>query len=161
MTRQAPNIERKVIKSRHWRGKPEPLPAPSPGNFKLHQKNCVTCRRMEDGKTKYRSAKTGREYKITRHYTCESTHILYLAHCGLCDMDYIGQSTRSMRARHLGHRGEVRSGADGLGRHFLEHGNGSDLKLDHIFEDKVMKHFNMTIIASVKPGNPWTGRFRG
>ena len=51
VTRQAPNIERKVIKSRHWRGKTEPLPAPSPGNFRLHQRNCVTCRRIEDGKT--------------------------------------------------------------------------------------------------------------
>ena len=68
---------------------------------------------MEDGKTKFRSSNTGREYKITRHYTCESTNIVYLAKCCLCSVDYIGQSTRSMRARHLGHRGEIRSGADG------------------------------------------------
>ena len=75
VTRQAENIQKKVIKSRHWRGRSEPFPAPSPGNFKLHQRNCVTCRRIEDAKTKYRSSKTGREYNITRHYTCESTHI--------------------------------------------------------------------------------------
>ena len=40
---------------------------------------------------------------------------MYLAHCTLCRVDYIGQSTRSMRLRHLGHRSEIRSGADGLG----------------------------------------------
>ena len=65
---------------------------------------------MEDGKTKYKSAKTRREYKIT----CESTHILYLAHCRLCNIDYIGKIIRSMRARYLGHRSEIRSGADGF-----------------------------------------------
>ena len=103
--------------------------------------------------------KTKREYKIKRHYTCESTHIVYLAHCTLCRIDYIGQSTRSMRARHLGHRSEIRSGADGLGRHFLDnHGQGLNLKSEEIFEQNVMKYFELTIIASVEPGHPWTNR---
>ena len=101
-----------LIESRHWKNKAENgPPPPPPGNFKLHQKNCVTCRRLEDGKVKYKSAKIGREYKITRHYTCESTHIVYLANCSLCGVDYIGQSIRSMRARHLGHS-EIWSGAE-------------------------------------------------
>ena len=158
VTRQAPNIEKKVIRSRHWKNKAENgPPPPPPGNFKLHQKNCVTCRRLEDGKVKYKSAKTGREYKITRHYTCESTHIVYLANCSLCGVDYIGQSIRSMRARHLGHRSEIRSGADGLGRHFLDkHGQGIDLKIENSFEEQIMKYFILTIIASVEPGKPWT-----
>jgi hypothetical protein len=158
VTRQAPNIAKKTIRSRHWKTKsndgPPPLP---PGNYKLHNKNCVTCRRMEDGKVKYKSAKTGREYKISRHYTCENTHIVYLAKCLLCSVDYIGQSTRTMRARHLGHRAEIRSGADGLGKHFLEqHGQGFNLKNDELFEEKVMKHFSLTVIASVEPGKPWS-----
>ena len=38
----------------------------------------------------------GHEYKITRHYTCESTNIVYLAKCCLCSVDYIDQSTRSI-----------------------------------------------------------------
>ena len=49
VTRQAPNIAKKTIRSRHWKTKsndgPPPLP---PGNYKLHYKNCVTCRRMEE-----------------------------------------------------------------------------------------------------------------
>ena len=71
-------------------------------------------------------------------------------------MDYVGQSTRSMRARHLGHRGEIRSGADGLGRHFLAHGQGFDLKSDEVFEEKVMKYFHLTSIVSVEANKPWT-----
>ena len=62
-----------------------------------------------------------------------------------------------MRARHLGHRSEIRSGADGLGRHFPEqHGQGLNLKNSDIFEENVMRYFSLTIVASVEPGKPWT-----
>ena len=63
--------------------------------------------------------------KIKRHYTCENhTHIVNLVKCLLCDIKYVGQSTRTMRQRHLGHRSEIRQGSDGLGVHFRNHGMG-------------------------------------
>ena len=68
--RQAPNIAKQVIKSRHWEldkeqnNSPNLPPPPPPGNYMLHNKNCVTCLRMEDGKSEYQSAKTGRIYRI-------------------------------------------------------------------------------------------------
>ena len=71
-------------------------------------------------------------------------------------MDYIGQTTQTMRRRHLGHRSEIRSGADGLGKHFLSHGQNLNLKNERIFEENVMKYFELTIIASVEPGQPWS-----
>ena len=71
-------------------------------------------------------------------------------------MDYIGQTTQSMRKRHLVHRAEIRSGADGLGKHFLSHNQNSNLKDNKILEDKMMNHFQLTIIASMEPGKPWT-----
>ena len=62
-----------------------------------------------------------------------------------------------MRARHLGHRSEIRTGADGLGRHFLEqHGQGLNLKSSDIFEENVMRYFSLIVIASVELGKPWT-----
>ena len=108
---------------------------------------------MADGKTQFKSSNTGREYKITRHYTCESSCIIYIAQCNLCNQDYMGQSTRTMRARHLGHRSKIRSGAYGLNRNCLEkHGQGFNLKDEKLFEENVMKHFILSIIASVEPG---------
>ena len=159
VTRQGKNIAKKVIRSRHWKSEnAQPsIPYLPPGNFKLHNKNCVTCTRMEDGKKAFTSSRTNREYKITRHYTCESSHLVYLVKCDLCKMDYVGQTTQTMRKRHLGHRGEIRSGADGLGRHFLDkHGQGLNLKDDGTFEQEIMQHFKLTIIASVQPNMPWT-----
>ena len=111
---------------------------------------------MTNGKTEFQSSKTKRKYKITRHYTCESTHLVYLARCRLCNVDYIGQTTQSMRQRHLGHRAEIRSGADGLGKHFLSHGQNLNLKKEEIFEENIMQYFDLTVIASVEPNQPWT-----
>ena len=57
----------------------------------------------------------------------------------------------------MGHRGEIRSGADGLGKHFLEkHGQGFKLKNEEQFEENVMKPFSLTIIANVEQGKPWS-----
>ena len=61
-----------------------------------------------------------------------------------------------MRKRHLGHRGEIRAGADGLGRHFKEHGVGLDLRNEDVFENNIMKHFELTVIGSVEPGKPYS-----
>ena len=36
------------------------------------------------------------------------------------------------------------------------HGQGLNLKNEDIFEQNVMQHFTLTIIASVEPGKPWT-----
>ena len=163
VTRQGENIGQIVIQSRHWKfSRPQNTnrpPPPPPGNFKLHSKNWFTCLRMENEKIKFTNSRTERSYKITRHYTCESSHVIYLAQCSLCNVDYVGQTTQTMRKRHLGHRADIRAGADGLGEHFLsKHGVGKDLKNENVFENEVMKHFNLTIIASVEPGQPWTLR---
>ena len=68
----------------------------------------------------------------------------------------MGQTTQTMRKRHLGHRGEIRAGADGLGRHFKEHGVGLDLKNEDVFENRIMKHFELIVIGSVEPGKPYS-----
>ena len=151
VTRQGQNISSKVIKSRHWKYDKDTnnnatQPQPPQGNFKKHSKNCVTCKRMTDGKTEFQSSRTKRKYKITRHYTCESTHLVYLARCRLCNVDYIGQTTQSMRQRHLGHRAEIRSGADGLGKHFLSHGQNLNLKKEEVFEGNIMQYFDLVKI---------------
>ena len=43
------------------------------------------------------------------------------------------------------------------GKHFLEkHGQGFNLKNEEQFEENVMKHYSLIIIASVEPGKPWS-----
>ena len=83
---------------------------------------------MEDMTDKVRSCKTGREYSIRRHYDCQSSWLIYSVICTDCQVQYVGQTIQTMALRHYGHRSEVRSGANGLGRHFRDsHGVGLDL----------------------------------
>ena len=103
------------------------LHSPKPGNFVKHARKCRTCLRISNGKNNFQSSK-----KNSRHFTCESTHLIYLVRYDLCSMDNLGQTTQSMRKRHLGHRGEILSGADGLRKHLLSHGQNSNLKDDKI-----------------------------
>jgi hypothetical protein len=43
----------------------------------------------------------------------------------------------------------ARAGADGLGRHFEEHSVGLDLRNEEVFENQIMKHFELPEIESV------------
>ena len=56
-----------------------------------------------------------------------------------------------MAARHYGHRREVKTGAYGLGKHFLEvHGLGLDISKR---EDQAtcLENFSLQVMGSVKP----------
>ena len=86
-----------------------------PGNFQYHNRNrCVTCARRGDNVQEYKSKKTGRTYKIRRHYTCQSDFVSYLVDCHPCPAQYVGQTTKSMSYRHQRHRAEIKSAADGI-----------------------------------------------
>ena len=101
---------------------------------------------MTDGRTEYVSSKTGRTYKISRHYTCQTRYLTYLVTCLFCESkpQYVGQSTKSMAKRHLGHRSEINRGEVGLGEHFHKHMAENNWDID-----QVSNYLDLTIIASV------------
>ena len=105
----------------------------------------------EDGKTKFKSSKTGREYSISRHYTCQNKYIVYLITCLLCEKrpQYVGQSIRTMAKRHYGHRTEIKKGEFGMGEHFLKHMSDNNWNVDQVSE-----YLRVTIIASVDERSP-------
>ena len=55
-----------------------------------------------------------------------------------------------MREKHYGHRSE-----EGLGAHFFQHAQELNVDL-HTHLDDIMKHFSLTVIASVEPNMPWS-----
>ena len=156
VTRQNKNISRRIIRTRLGKKEESDQNNNQPaGNFKLHNTRCMCCSRMENEKTEYQSTKTGRKYRIKRHYTCQTTHCVYLVTCGLCQSQYTGQTTRSMRERHYGHRSEVKRCEEGLGAHFHQHAQHLNIDVNKNV-DEIMKNFSLTIIASVEPDMPWS-----
>ena len=153
VTRQNHNIKKRIMKNRYSGRVDGQDCCLEAGNFKLHSKRCMCCERMEDGKTKLVSSKTKREYKIKRHYTCQTTFCVYVLTCKLCWAQYTGQTTRSMQKRHYGHRSEVKRCEEGMGAHFHKHAVERGLNPASQL-DKIMEFCQLTIVASVEPGLP-------
>ena len=71
--------------------------------------------------------------------------------CLACQVQYTGQTKRTMAARHYGHRNEIKNGLDGLGKHFKEkHSVGLDLSRKEDLA-RCMETFSLQVIASVRP----------
>ena len=121
----------------------------------MHLRKCKCCDRIGEGITNWKSNKTGRQYKIRRHYTCQTRYCIYLASCLICPAQYIGQTTNTMQKRHYGHRTEVKQAADGIGEHFFNH--AKDLGLNPQTQiDEIMEYCSIIIVASVEPDQPWS-----
>ena len=72
------------------------------GNFIIHKKeDCICCKRMTNGVSGYTSSISGEKYKIDGSYTCETSNCIYLVTCGICDAQYIGKTTMSMRLKEM------------------------------------------------------------
>ena len=155
--RQDKNIKSRIMRNRYnsKRNTENSNNFQPAGNFQLHSTRCKVCERMKDGRKKWKSNKTKREYTISRHYTCQTTFCVYLATCELCQAQYVGQTIRTMQKRHYGHRSEVKTAADGFGEHFYTHAAQMGLNLNAQM-DQIMKHCDITIIASVEPDKPWS-----
>ena len=84
------------------------------GNFITHNEGCICCRRMINGVCKYTSTVTGESYKIDGYYMCNTSNCIYLVTCTICDAQYVGKTTTSMRERHKDHRNNIKNNQCGL-----------------------------------------------
>ena len=117
------------------------------GNFIIHKKGCICCRRIANGVSKYTSTVTKQSYKIDGNYTCETNNCIYLVTCGICDEQYVGKTTRSMRKRHMKHRSQIKANRCGLGTHFFKHAEEMGINMRSNMED-IMQHLQIIIITS-------------
>ena len=115
--------------------------------MRKHNKGCICCRRIANGVSKNTSTVTKQSYKIDGNYTCETNNCIYLVTCGICDEQYVGKTTISMRKRHVQHRWDIKANRCGLGAHFFKHAKDMGINMDTNMED-IMKHFNICIITS-------------
>ena len=102
---------------------------------------------MINGVSEYTSTVTGETYKINGYYTCNTSNCVYLVTCGICDAQYIGKTTTSMRERHTKHRSEIRNNQCGLATHFFKHAEEMGIDMNTNMEE-IMQHFKLIIIRS-------------
>ena len=116
-------------------------------NFIIHDKLCTCCKRMMNKISEYTSTVTRESYKTDGYYTCKSSNCIYLVTCGICDKQYVGRTTMSMRKRHKKHRYDIRNNIDGLGAHFFKHSEEMKINMNINIEE-IMQHFKLCIITS-------------
>lgn len=67
---------------------------------------CETCLCMKTGNS-FKSTNTGQEYQLHFNLDCTSTGIIYLITCKRCGIQYVGQTSRSLRERMWKYRNRI------------------------------------------------------
>ena len=68
---------------------------------------CKCCKHINQTSSFYNSTKTN-TYKITSHFDCSSSNLLYIISCKKCNALYVGQTARTLRERLNNHRSNIK-----------------------------------------------------
>lgn len=107
------------------------------GCFCCHGPRCKVCNRLVTGST-FVSSYNGRSYTVRGHITCKSTNLVYLITCRRCNLQYVGQTSRSLADRTNDHLSYIRNSKlnTPTGLHFNQPGHQlsdfSIMGIDHL-----------------------------
>ena len=102
--RHSPNLRELLVKAQ--------LPVISnnyfPPDSSRWGQNCGTCLYITIGLTRYTFYATGETRSITSHITCNTTKVIYIVQlCYRCNLQYTGETKRSLKDRFNEHRHAV------------------------------------------------------
>ena len=102
---------------------------------KCNRRDCLVCPMLIEANA-FRSTTTNEKIHIRSRLTCSSMNIIYILQCKTCKLQYVGQTTRSLRERMSQHRSSFRSTRQPrmlLYKHFDTHGtfNAQIIPLTH------------------------------
>ncbi len=108
--RRPKNLRDMLVKSR--------LPTQGPINPPKTNCNCITCNHWIKTST-ITSKSTGETFPIDTTIHCQSRNIIYMIECQKCGLQYIGESSRTLRERYTEHRSKINKQYDVIiARHF-------------------------------------------
>ena len=90
----------------------ECLSEPCDHRFCLTCENVIECNMVTSNTTKY-------TFKLRQNLNCSSSNLVYLIQCKECNMQYVGETGRSLRLRTNNHRGDIVNNRDtSIAKHF-------------------------------------------
>ena len=102
--------------------------------------NCMLCREHLNTSTTFTSAVTHEKYSIADQVSnidiaCTTKNVIYLITCELCNIQYVGMTTQSIRTRFYSHRSAIKSHKINtfLYHHFLCGHNAHNCKVQIIY----------------------------
>jgi hypothetical protein len=98
--RSGPNLKQKLVRSQ--------LCSTREGAFVTCGGPCQTCKFHASDKLKFKSSKTLHIFNIQDNISCNSKNLIYLITCRRCEIQYVGETGRSLRDRTSDHKSCVR-----------------------------------------------------
>ena len=86
---------------------------------------CHVCFNVKETDT-FSCNRTGKNYKINHHLTCDDKCLIYLLNCNKCNLQYVGQTTESFRYRWNNYKCNYRKYLEGetcMQKHIFQHFN--------------------------------------
>ena len=94
------------------------------GNIRCTNIRCKACAYIIEC-TSFTSTYNNRRFKLHNRFSCASTNIVYLVTCNKCNMQYVGETGRSLRDRVTDHVSCIRlKKPTPIGLHFNQAGHG-------------------------------------
>ena len=90
-------------------------------------RECAICPWIQEGKIAKSSNNMYRK-EITSHLTCQSSNVVYVITCTKCNLQYVGETDRTLKDRFSEHKGYVRTKKvnQSTGAHFNLPGHSVD-----------------------------------
>lgn len=107
----------------------------APGAFRgCDQSRCLTCRLHAAPKTQISSSVNNRVILIKNNISCSTINVIYIITCRSCNLQYVGETGRSLRDRVNDHRSAIKNNTDTpIGQHFNLRGHSvADLSITPI-----------------------------
>jgi hypothetical protein len=109
---------------------------------KCGSRNCATCPLLQT-KNVFYSHTLNRRICIRNRFTCQSSNLIYVLQCPICDIQYVGQTKSTLRQRMVKHRNKYNDKLLKPRRKIYEH-----------FDQHVGKFTPIIIpVAKANPGN--------
>ena len=105
---------------------------------------CSWCKEINKTKT-FTSSNNNKIFKIFHSVNCQSSWVIYIIECNICNLQYIGKSKTAFNLHLNNHRNHIKKGISSceLTEHFLHH------KRTYNFDNNVI----ITIIEQIRKDN--------
>lgn len=157
----SPNLKKLLVRTEFSTGN-KTIHKPLKGYFyRCTSTNCVTCRFYTSDTNTFTSSANKQTFTIENKVSCTTQNIIYLITCKKCHIQYVGETSRSLKDRLYNHISCIKNKIDNpIGSHFNLHNHNtrdiSILTIEKINDTSILtrKHREMYWIGKLQTMQP-------